>query len=58
MNREDGCGYLWEEVENFIKNQEILCSESVYQSDHVIESAYAFIDRLCSIVGYYEEDEG
>lgn len=39
----------------FVVDQEITCSESVYQSDRVIENAYEFIEEICNIVGYYEE---
>lgn len=47
---------IWEIVENFIKDNEIRCAESIYQKDMVIENAYEFIENLCDIVGYYEDE--
>jgi hypothetical protein len=48
-------------VEKFIVDHKISCSETVYQCDDVIESAYEFIDSICEISGFYkypgEEDE-
>jgi hypothetical protein len=41
----------------FVTEQEITCSESVYQSDRVIENAYELIDRICKIVGFYKDPE-
>jgi hypothetical protein len=45
---------LFELCFKFIQEQEISCSEAVYQSDRVIENAYELIDGICKIVGYYE----
>jgi hypothetical protein len=42
-------------VKDFIKEQHIYCAENIYQSDRVIENAYVFIEKLCNLVGYYEE---
>lgn len=55
MDREDGQAYLWEEVEKFIEDNQISCPETIHQTDWVITNAYEFIERLCDIVGYYEE---
>lgn len=41
----------------FVADNEIGCSEKVYQSDRVIENAYEFIERVCETVGYHEADE-
>jgi hypothetical protein len=42
----------------FIDDNDIGCSEVIYQSDRVIENAYEFIEDICDIVGYKEyEDE-
>ena len=41
---------------DFIKEQEIRCSETVYQTDRVIENAYSFIEDICNVVGYHEEE--
>ena len=42
----------------FIEDQKITCPETIFQSDRVIENAYAFIKEICDIVGYAKyEDE-
>lgn len=43
-------------VKKFVKEQEISCPETIYQCDWVIENAYSFIEELCNVVGYNEED--
>lgn len=46
--------------QEFIEEQRIWDAECVYQSDRVIENAYAFIADICDIVGYCDlpdEDE-
>jgi len=42
----------------FITDNDIGCSEVIYQSDLVIENAYEFIEDICGIIGYkeYEDD--
>ncbi len=40
---------------NFIEKQKIYCSESVYQSDRVIENAYELIESICNELGYYSD---
>lgn len=44
-------------VDDFISDNEIICEESVYQSDRVIDNAYDFIAALCNVAGYWEDDE-
>jgi hypothetical protein len=36
----------------FIDQNDISCSETIYQTDHVIENAYEFIEQVCDLVGY------
>lgn len=49
---------LLELCQKFIDDNDIGCSEVIYQSDRVIENAYEFIESICDIVGYKEyEDE-
>lgn len=48
---------LWEHCERFITDQKIGCAESVYQTDRVITNAYEFIEGVCDIVGYYEDED-
>lgn len=47
---------LFKLCQKFIKEQGIGCPETIYQTDWVIENAYTFIEDICNIVGY-EEDE-
>ena len=49
---------LWDVCERFIREEHIRCSESIYQSDNVIENAYNFIECVCSLVGYYQDYDG
>jgi hypothetical protein len=43
---------LWEAVEQFIKENEITCAETIFQCDWVAENSGEFIEKLCDIVGY------
>lgn len=43
--------------EKFVKENEIGCSETIYQCDRVIENAYEFIESVCEIVGFHQEEE-
>lgn len=43
---------LWSVCRLFVAKQRIRCSETIYQTDRVIENAYEFIEAICSIVGY------
>ena len=45
-------------VKDFIEEQEITCPETIAQSDRVIENAYDLIEKLCDVVGYYEDPNG
>jgi hypothetical protein len=42
---------------DFVKAQHIRSAESIYQMDNVIENAYEFIQGVCDIVGYFDDDE-
>lgn len=49
---------LWNVAVRFIKEQEIGCAETIYQTDWVIENAYEFVEAVCDVVGYLPlEDE-
>jgi hypothetical protein len=41
----------------FVEAQRIGCPEIIYQTDWVIENAYEFIEDVCDIVGYKEDEE-
>ena len=51
---------LYETCKSFVDEQNIYCSESIYQTDRVMENAYDLIEKLCDIVGYKQDpsDEG
>lgn len=40
----------------FINEQKIVCAETIHQTDWVIENAYEFIEDICEIVGYAENE--
>ena len=40
----------------FINDQKIDCAETIHQTDWVIENAYEFIEDICEIVGYAENE--
>jgi len=44
-------------IEKFIKDNEINCAETIHQTDWVITNAYGFIEELCEVVGYAENEE-
>lgn len=43
-------------VKKFIEDNKICCVESIYQCDCVSENSLEFIESLCDVVGYYEEE--
>ena len=43
--------------QDFIEKHKISCSETIYQTDRVIEDSYSFIDDICNIVGFYQEKD-
>jgi hypothetical protein len=48
---------LWNKCLEFVEAQQIGCPEIIYQTDWVIENAYEFIEDVCDIVGYKEDEE-
>jgi len=44
-------------AKDFIRKQRIGCVEDVYQTDRVIENAYEFVEAICEVVGYHEDEE-
>lgn len=49
---------LWYVCKKFVEEQQINCPETIHQCDWVIENAYSFIEEICAIVGYLEQNEG
>ena len=41
---------LYEVVLRFFIDNKVRCAETIYQSDHVIQNAYEFMDELFEIV--------
>lgn len=41
----------------FIKENKIDCSETIYQTDRVVENSLEFIEAICDLIGYHEEVE-
>lgn len=39
----------------FIADQEITCPETIYQTDRVIENAPEFIEQICELIGYADQ---
>lgn len=48
---------LLKHCRKFIEDQRIRCAETVHQSDRVIENAYEFIEGICEIAGYYQDQD-
>jgi hypothetical protein len=48
---------LFEFCQKFITENKIWGAERVYQSDSVAENFYEFVDGVCKIVGYIDDDE-
>jgi hypothetical protein len=46
---------LMELCSNFIIDNKISCSESIYQCDCVSENSLAFIEKICCLIGYHNE---
>lgn len=47
---------LMEHCKKFIKDQKISCADAIGQTDSIIENAYGFIEGVCDIVGYHEDE--
>lgn len=48
---------LWNLCSKFIKDLDISCSETIYQSDRIVENSLELIEKMCDIVGYHKYDE-
>lgn len=59
MVKKNSKEFLWELCKNFIEDNEISCSETIYQTDRVVEKSLEFIESICDIVGYrqFTEDD-
>jgi len=40
---------------DFIKDNKITCAETIHQCDWVAENSYAFIEKICDLLGYDKE---
>lgn len=41
----------------FIEEHKIRCSEKIYDDDKISYASLEFIESICDLIGYYEEDE-
>lgn len=41
----------------FINSHQIRAAENCYQMDKVLDDALEFIEEMCGIVGYYEDED-
>jgi hypothetical protein len=48
---------LFDLCKEFIKENKIECSETIYQTDRVVENSLEFIESICDLIGYHEEDD-
>ncbi len=48
---------LFDLCRDFIKDNEITCSETIYQSDKIEANALDLIEQICELIGYYEDEE-
>ncbi len=48
---------LFDLCREFIKENKIDCSETIYQTDRIVENSLEFIESICELIGYHEEDE-
>lgn len=53
---DDAAAKVLEITRKFIADNRIACSETIHQTDLVIENAYDLIQQLCDVAGYHEED--
>ena len=43
--------------QKFIRDNEIGCSETIYQSDRIILNSPDFIREICDVIGYHQFEE-
>ena len=59
MNNSDSNVKLYSLCKKFIEDNEITCSETIYQTDRVAQNALEFIEQVCENVGFsYSDDDG
>lgn len=47
----------YQEIKKFINKHRIKFDEMIYDTDSIAEDSLYFIQKLCDIVGYYQEEE-
>jgi len=45
---------LQKHCQEFIRDYQISCADTIYHSESVIENATSFIEGICDIVGYHK----
>ena len=48
---------VMEIIRRFIDENDIWCAETICQTDRVMANAPEFIEELCNIVGYKEDND-
>ena len=48
---------LFDLCREFIKENKIDCSETIYQTDRIAENSLEFIESICELIGYHEDEE-
>jgi hypothetical protein len=48
---------LFDLCKEFIKEHRIECAEDIYQTDSVSEYSLEFIESICELIGYHEDEE-
>ncbi len=48
---------IFDLCKDFIKENQITCSETIYQSDKIEANALELIEQICDLIGYYEDEE-
>ena len=48
---------LFDLCREFIKENKIDCPETIYQTDRIAENSLEFIESICELIGYHEEEE-
>lgn len=48
---------LFDLCKEFVNENEISCSEDLYQRDSLQLQALELLEQICDLIGYYEDEE-
>lgn len=54
----EGVDLLQKHCQEFIRDYQISCADTIYHSESVIENATSFVEGICDIVGYHKIGDG